>query len=588
MSGPLFYTILLVFALSALCLDLCTNSLRGSRPASSLHPHIFYSTTLKRQDASATQCGFAGNTDLYGLGIRVGYYTQAFSSWLANWFILQESKGLRATNTLFMVAMFLGLILISHVPSETHAIEAFLLLQILLAIWFVGVKDRSRWGMKHWKYDPVRAVIREVSVIAILVYNVWFWWYGLDAFIPTPCGTYILVLTKIDLYGWFRSAHKVLSIISISFQMVMATGDVFQLQNFWQTRTIRSSEHFSELADRLMDGSGAEDTRTLKQLSTANKRTSEQQMEVHYQDRGCSPILRASPTSPTLSKENATNRSKHDYQPSSVIPEVQITAESGRRTTATDKPSVSVLTSEHGATIAPPIADLFKAPKETPLFDSISAADDYVTSVLECPASKIRNYFSYHIPYTPITIYLPALGSLCPTFATEPKRGRSQVRLPLLIPLFIYVYNRHHYPFIAYPSLLSSALASPHHQSLDPSTLSTFLILHTTTIPTHTRKWYFVPSALLSFFISVSLVLAIEFCIYWNNITQTQDIRSVGQLVPLILGVGGLLKVIWSWIRDGRGEDEEGKEIDKEVERCAEVYYKLKAAKQKRGPSQQV
>ena len=568
MSRHFVYAVLFVFALSTLCLDLSNTSLDASRLTSSLHSHTVYSSIKKRQDASPTRCGFAGNTDLYGLGIRVGYYTQAFSSWLANWFVLQESKVLRTTNTIFMVAMFLGLVLISSTPSGTYAIEAFLLLQLLLAIWFVGVKERSRWGMKYWKYDPLRAAIREVSVIAILIYNVWFWWYGLDAFIPTPCGTYILVFTKVSLYGWYRSAHKVLSIISISFQMVMATGDVLQLHNYWQTRTIRSPQHFSALADHLMDGGGVDSTRTTKQVSAANKETRDQRMEDHCLDRRCSRVVETSSEIPILGSGNTINQSSHNHQLSSVTPEAQVT--------------VSVLASEHEATNEPKIS------KKISLFDSIYSADDYVASILDDPATVARNYFSYHVPYTPVTVYLPILSSLLPTFPTDSKGGGTDIRFPLLLPFFIYVYNRHNYPFTAYPSILSRALASPHHQSLDPSTLSTFLILHTATIPNHNRKLYWVPSALMNFLISVLLVLAIELSIYWNNISQTQDIRSVGQLLPFVLGIGGLLNVIWSWIRDGKGDDSEGKEIDKEVERCAGVYYELKAAKQKRGPSQQV
>src|SRR6201999_4349609 len=47
--------------------------------------------------------------------------------------------------------------------------------------------------------------------------------------------------------------------------------------------------------------------------------------------------------------------------------------------------------------------------------------------------------------------------------------------------------------------------------------------------------------------LSIGLVLAIgtELTIQWNYIKGIQSLASVGQLIPLALGVGGLAKVIW-------------------------------------------
>ena len=56
---------------------------------------------------------------------------------------------------------------------------------------------------------------------------------------------------------------------------------------------------------------------------------------------------------------------------------------------------------------------------------------------------------------------------------------------------------------------------------------------------------------------------------------------AVGQLVPFVLGVGGLLKVVWSWGWEGSGEEEGRDAAVEAVERCAEVYFKEKERRTK-------
>ena len=66
-------------------------------------------------------CGFSGNSDVYGLGICVGYYTQGFAAWFASYFVHSEVDNLKATNILFVFATFLGLVLIS-LSSTTYTV----------------------------------------------------------------------------------------------------------------------------------------------------------------------------------------------------------------------------------------------------------------------------------------------------------------------------------------------------------------------------------------------------------------------------------------------------------------------------------
>lgn len=64
---------------------------------------------------------------------------------------------------------------------------------------------------------------------------------------------------------------------------------------------------------------------------------------------------------------------------------------------------------------------------------------------------------------------------------------------------------------------------------------------------------------------------------HWNHITGIGNIGAVGQLIPAIIGVGGLLRVFWIfWHREGGSREEEGDGIEKDLRQCAELYEKLK------------
>lgn len=38
-------------------------------------------------------------------------------------------------------------------------------------------------------------------------------------------------------------------------------------------------------------------------------------------------------------------------------------------------------------------------------------------------------------------------------------------------------------------------------------------------------------------------IISVELMLYWNGITDVYSIRSVGQLIPFVIGLAGLLKV---------------------------------------------
>lgn len=58
------------------------------------------------------------------------------------------------------------------------------------------------------------------------------------------------------------------------------------------------------------------------------------------------------------------------------------------------------------------------------------------------------------------------------------------------------------------------------------------------------------PAAYLSFafrkLITLTiLILSCELSLIWNHVSGTGSFGAVGQLIPAVLGVGGLLRVLW-------------------------------------------
>ncbi len=159
-------------------------------------------------------CGFAGNSDIFGIGIRVGYYTQILAVWFSNYFYFREAKALRAVNNLFLLALIVvGFISFINAQS-TYVVHAFLLLQIGVVIGLVGITETARYVTKYRETSQERLLLRMTIMIFGALFNVYFWWRGLDVMLPTPCGTYSFYFWKVGFYGWLRTAMKVQSLFA--------------------------------------------------------------------------------------------------------------------------------------------------------------------------------------------------------------------------------------------------------------------------------------------------------------------------------------------------------------------------------------
>lgn len=528
-------------------------------------------------------CGFTGNSDLYGIGIRLGYYTQALSVWFANYFVLSEAKVLRSVNLLFLVALFIALAWLSHQPQQTHAIEVFLLLRLLFATWYVGVLDRSRFSKKYGQKRIMRILIRECALLGMLSYAVWFAWVGLDRMEKTPCGTWIFFAAKLNLYGAYRSAYKVLSISALSFGTIKQFDTANQLFEYWRNTGTRSPDYFARLRHALLVQYHHNDISCVNSCNEQHspKGSDEVDSPPRNSDSGAS-----TPSHPTILTcgevdEDACIGSCRIEVPTSPQSNIlrQNMSDAATQCQLPDTPPhppKKTSTINKNGSLAPNDPTL----EPLPSLENLISAQHWLEAIL---AVDVADHSSWHyqIPWLPIKLFLPTIHSptkiharITALYALRP------FRFSILIPLARHINSLCKFGWYKYPLMLEAALQHPYHKRVSKPTLLATIALHKAQLPPSRPTPHVIWSACVSLAMCVELVLSVELSLFWNRIGGMGNVGAPGQLIPAIIGIGGLVKVVWGWW--SRGDDKvEGVDCDddgvgKELRECVEVYQRLK------------
>ena len=526
------------------------------------------SISLPNSQPNGTQtrpnsCGFTGNSDLYGIGIRLGYYTQALSVWFANYFVLSEAKVLRSVNLLFLVALFIALVWLSHQPQQTYAIEVFLLLRLLFATWYVGVLDRSRFSKKHGRKRIMRVVIRECALLGMLSYTVWFAWVGLDRMEKTQCGTWIFFAAKLNLYGPYRSAYKVLSISALCFGTIKQCDTANQLFQHWRNTDIRSPDYFARLRQAWLVRHSPKDTPCDNSCREQNS------------NRGSAEIGQSARISEL--DEDASIRSCRTNISTSIQPDIlrQNVSDAATQCHLSDIP-LRLPKRPHSSSQNGSLAANDAGLEELPSLESLIEAHRWLEAIIAVDVAD-HSAWCYQIPWLPMKIFLPSIHS--------PKEIHVRIsalcalrpfRLSILIPLARHIKSLCKFGWYKYPIMLEVALQDPCHKWISKSTLLATIALHKAQLPTSRPTPHVIWSACASLAMCVELILSIELSIYWNHIGGMGNVGTPGQLIPAIIGIGGLTKVVWIWWSRTDTAEEEDDGVGKELRECVEVYQRLK------------
>ncbi|KAI5807509.1 hypothetical protein DFH27DRAFT_322488 [Peziza echinospora] len=197
-----------------------------------------------------TKCGFPGDSDTYGLGIRIGIYTQWASGIVANWYVVEMAAVMRIRATLFQMAMAIALAFITVRRPRPHAVDAVIMIVILLgnSCGLTSHVIRPR----QWKDTTLGGKMRFLFYFLLCLYATWFWWAGMENFQALPpqaahCSgkQYGFFMYKVNLFrNWYRKVNFAFAVAGTS---IMGTIFVGFIQRYWR---IIWNEFYAQFKDQ--------------------------------------------------------------------------------------------------------------------------------------------------------------------------------------------------------------------------------------------------------------------------------------------------------------------------------------------------
>jgi hypothetical protein len=191
----------------------------------------------------ATTCEISGNSDMYGLGIRIGFYVQWLSSPISAWIAPEETSGLRTANAFFVSATFLGLI-IETALNHLDVAEIYIILLLGFGTqyyWLVGMLWRI---VTHYnaRYDPTRFskmpttskmfwLFYSLLQVAQIVFQLWFWIHKIPA-TEKECQRFGFALFKVGLTS---SGFRIINIVlMVALLVITVVSFALHLRQLWQ------------------------------------------------------------------------------------------------------------------------------------------------------------------------------------------------------------------------------------------------------------------------------------------------------------------------------------------------------------------
>ncbi|KAE9993780.1 hypothetical protein EG327_003285 [Venturia inaequalis] len=212
-------------------------------------------------DPQPPQCGFEGNPDLYGLGIRIGVYFQ-WASALIIWRWYPEGRNeLGGAYLVFLFALLIAMVVITARREPIHSAEILLLIYIIFGgvftVMMIGLRKSHLQKAKKIKTSWPQTMALFFILAAASIYCTWFWLSGIHHhdFLDTNCGTYGFLFTKVSLKNkhvtrFFAALSMYLAIL-YTLGSVYAVGALaaFLMKAPWLIRIIQESKRLSRARD---------------------------------------------------------------------------------------------------------------------------------------------------------------------------------------------------------------------------------------------------------------------------------------------------------------------------------------------------
>jgi hypothetical protein len=505
---------------------------------------------------SSPQCGFAGNNDIYGIGIRIGIYTQIFAVWIANYFLFSQAQILRDSITIFTVALLAVSFMFVASPSSSYAIEAFILFQVLSWSCMMGVRAKSRYSKLNSRNTVIRAVVSEAINLCSISLQVWFWWRGLDQMLKTPCGTYIWYLVKTDIYGWARTVMKVLSLFVLCVTSYLVAIEGTRAWSYFALKYTRETFEFA-----IMEFERTEIQRRLQACSD-------------------DPTAFADPNGGTQSHNGSITSLTEDSSECSPVEQTTLSHKRqtsldglsmGRRETSVNTLDLESSNHDHGreSQDAHPASQSkcesrIGVAQTTSILKDVYMGEIYIKNCISAgPYQRLKSQQVTIIknirnisPFRSQPKKTPAPAALHPFKGDVPSYLTCQFQILKALVTFkfpkqafvLYTHLRHsrllepwNGPYQVYAALSYSD--GPLPPAFETALASSLML---TKVPK--KAWMGWYNALLDLAEHVIVILQLELSIRWNRIGGLLGLGSVGQLIPFITGVVGLGLIGGRWV----------------------------------------
>jgi hypothetical protein len=165
-------------------------------------------------------CPFNGNSDIYGIGVRIGLYAQWVATLLVTLFDPEEEETFRVVNLIIQSSIFLGIC--QQASYETNAVEPIITLFLMCG----SLSSLTGDGIGYFSH--VSGVFRALFYTALSAYCCWFWFVGLDKMTRPGCEE-IAFFGRTSINGWFRSLAKALSVFGLIFSVCLICVSIYAL-----------------------------------------------------------------------------------------------------------------------------------------------------------------------------------------------------------------------------------------------------------------------------------------------------------------------------------------------------------------------
>ena len=183
-------------------------------PKASTQNHQFISLVLAPSPGYAMidrfVCEFTGNSDIYGLGVRLGTYIQWLSAIIALNLSREEAESMLSMVVCYQFAMLTGTIWITQ-HHTSLALES--IIAILFCFGGVCVSSTQEFSVTKLSALQQTSLFLQAAVVG---YGTWLVFYGLDELNRTPweCPEKAFFFCPAPLFGWYRTILKVVFVCS--------------------------------------------------------------------------------------------------------------------------------------------------------------------------------------------------------------------------------------------------------------------------------------------------------------------------------------------------------------------------------------